>query len=103
MQDRVKAANILKDEYDWQIPLYCDSIINEFQTIYNGWPLRIILIDNEEMRIDYVAQQIQPYQGFLQFELFRDLEKVLERKLNIKKDAAALCDDLIAFTEEYKF
>ena len=80
---------------------------NQFEKMYKGWPLRILLIKDddkaENMVIDYVAEQIKPYEGFLQFELFRELEKVLEQKLNIKKDAVALCDDLIQFTNDYKW
>ena len=104
IDDRIKASKLLIDKYEWKIPLYIDSYPdNEFSTIYNGWPMRVILINNQDMTIDYVAQQIKPYQGFLQFQLFRDLEKMIEMKLNIQKNSAQLCDDLIAFTENYKF
>lgn len=107
IEDRQAAAKLLQEEYGWKIPLVLDSMENAFQTAYSGWPLRIVLIGNNRSpdvsRVEYASQQIKPYEGFLQFGLFKHLQKVLDSKLGIKKDSAAMCQDLIDFTANYKF
>ena len=104
IEDRQAAAKLLQEEYGWKIPVVLDSMQNAFELNYSGWPLRIVLIGNDKWsRIEYASGQIKPYEGFLQFELFRHLQQMLDMKLGIKKDAAGMCQDLIDFAENYKF
>ena len=69
---------------------------NNFLNTFTAWPLRIVLISNEGI-IEWVARQIAPYNGVLQISLFRAMEKTLQNKLQIKKDAVEQVDDLMEF------
>jgi len=104
IEDRQAAGRLLTEEYGWNIPLLHDSMNNPFQCNYYGWPMRLVLIKNGPRKtIEYASGQIKPYEGFLQFQLFRHLQQMLDRKLGINKDSVGICDDLIDFVQHYKF
>lgn len=100
IEDRVKASNVLKKNYDWKIPLYLDCMDNEFEQTYNGWPLRILLINIDGLIIDYVASPIKPYEGYLQKQLFEQLETTLNYKLTAAQNKKKQVDENI--NEEQK-
>merc|ERR1712004_63398 len=104
MEDRQAAGRLLVEEYGWNIPLLHDSMTNSFQCHYYGWPMRVVLIGNGPRKtIEFASGPIKPYQGFLQFQLFRHLQQTLHRKLGINKDSIAICDDLLDFIQHYEF
>jgi len=93
IEDRVNASNVLIKDYDWKIPLYLDCMDNEFEQTYNGWPLRIVLINNDGLIIDYVASPIKPYEGYLQKQLFEQMETTLNYKLTAAQNKKKQVDE----------
>lgn len=104
MEDRQRAGKLLQEEYGWNIPLFHDSMQNPFQNMYHGWPMRLVLVSNDQHKIvRYASGQIKPYEGFLQFQLFRHVQMMLDRHLGIEKDAVSTVQNAIDFTANYQF
>ena len=71
-QERVDLALKLKSKYGFKMPLFADTMNNEFVEEYAGWPLQVFLIYN-----DKIKWNIQPKRpGYLDFN---DLESILEQ------------------------
>ena len=70
-QERVDCALRLKNEYGFKMPLYADTMDNEFMTEYAGWPLQVLLIFND--KIKWNLQPKRP--GYFDFN---DLKSILE-------------------------
>ena len=71
-QERVNLALKLQNKYGFKMPLYADTMNNEFIDIYAGWPLQVLLIYN-----DKIKWNIQPKRpGYLDFN---DLKVILEQ------------------------
>ena len=81
IDDRINASKILIDQYDFnKIPLYIDSMENTFSSRYCAWPLRMILINNNN-EIEWFTKPIDGYKGILQKELIDDLKNQLKNRL----------------------
>lgn len=53
LEDRIKCAQNLKNRYNYKIPIYTDNMNNEFQNMYNCWPFRCIIL--EDNIIKYIS------------------------------------------------
>ncbi len=54
IEERTKMVDLLVDEFHPTIPIYMDTIDNEFQNIYNPWPDRAFVFLNG--KIKYIAR-----------------------------------------------
>ena len=71
IQQRVDLALRLKSKYGFKLPLYADTMRNEFLNEYAGWPIQVFLIYNNKIKWN-----IQPKRpGY--FDL-NDLKSVLQ-------------------------
>lgn len=54
IEDRTKMVDLLIDEYHPTIPIYIDTMNNDFQNAYNPWPDRAYVFINN--KIKYIAK-----------------------------------------------
>ena len=54
IEERTKMVDLLVDEFHPTIPIYMDTIDNEFQNAYNPWPDRAFVFLNN--KIKYIAR-----------------------------------------------
>ncbi len=54
IEERTKMVDLLVDEFHPTIPIYMDTIDNEFQNTYNPWPDRAFVFLNG--KIKYIAR-----------------------------------------------
>ena len=54
IEERTKMVDLLVDEFHPTIPIYMDTIDNEFQNAYNPWPDRAFVFLNN--KIKYIAK-----------------------------------------------
>ena len=54
IEERTKMVDLLVDEFHPTIPIYMDTIDNEFQNSYNPWPDRAFVFLNN--KIKYIAR-----------------------------------------------
>lgn len=54
IEERAKMVDLLVDEFHPTIPIYMDTMDNEFQNIYNPWPDRAFVFLNG--KIKYIAR-----------------------------------------------
>ena len=54
IEERTKMVDLLVDEFHPTIPIYMDTIDNEFQNAYNPWPDRAFVFLNG--KIKYIAR-----------------------------------------------
>lgn len=45
IEDRIKCANDLKDQFKLQVPVYCDNMNNDFESKLAAWPIRCYAVD----------------------------------------------------------
>ncbi|KAL6074289.1 Responsible for the deiodination of T4 (3,5,3',5'- tetraiodothyronine) [Balamuthia mandrillaris] len=50
-EDRLQAAKLLKGEYGCEIPIYVDSMNNNFDDSYAVWPERFFIVHNGRMAL----------------------------------------------------
>jgi hypothetical protein len=49
IDQRIKCAESFKQEFDFQIPVYCDNMANDFETIFSAWPTRYFVCKNNHI------------------------------------------------------
>ena len=49
IDDRIKSALLLQEFTGWKIPIYADTMDNKFETRFNTWPLRIFIVDSNQI------------------------------------------------------
>ena len=73
LEDRRNCAMQMINEYDFEIPVFIDSMDNKFQNTYSCWPFRCIIIDNNKT-IQYISKPNNAEYDFM--ELYNYLEKI---------------------------
>lgn len=43
--DRIRCAQEFRTKYDIRIPMYCDSMKDDFETLFAGWPTRYYIAE----------------------------------------------------------
>ena len=71
-QQRVNLAQKLQNEYNVEMPIYVDTMNNEFVDIYAGWPLQCLLIYNDKIKWNILPKA----PGYMDF---KDLDMILEQ------------------------
>jgi len=56
VDERIKMVNILKEQFDWKLPIYIDNPSNEFNTRYKAWPDSAFVIDPTTRKIIYKSE-----------------------------------------------
>jgi len=51
LEDRLKVANVLKEEYHMQIPILVDTMKNTFDNLFASWPERFYILENGKMEL----------------------------------------------------
>ena len=49
IEDRIDCANRFIKLYDFQMPIYCDNMNNEFEAKYAAWPFRYYVVQNNKL------------------------------------------------------
>jgi len=49
LQDRIHAAEIFKQKYNWSIPLVVDGMENQFNSAFAAWPTRFYIVYKKKM------------------------------------------------------
>jgi len=77
LHDRCELANSLvnPNQYQFQMPVFVDTMDNSFQTTYAGWPLRVFIFQNST--IQFILEPKRP--GY--FDL-KDLSSELSRRFS---------------------
>jgi len=73
LADRKLCAERMIADYDFEIPVYIDSMENHFQTAYACWPFRCIIID-EKNTIQYKSIPMQAEYDFI--EIYKFIESI---------------------------
>ena len=55
--ERAKAAQLLKDDLKYDVPVILDNMENEVRIKYACWPVRFYILDDEKVR--YKAQPVE--------------------------------------------
>jgi len=66
-------AKSLTNQYKFAVPLYVDTMENQFETTYAAWPLRVFILQHD--RIQFILEPKLP--GFYDFQ---DLYSELKRR-----------------------
>ncbi len=56
--DRATCANKFTTTFDFQIPMYLDSMSNDFDTTFSVWPFRYYLIEYDQTKSEYIFKYI---------------------------------------------
>lgn len=51
LSDRIGYAKKLKEEFKLVIPIYCDNMKDEFETMFAGWPVRYFVSLGKEIQL----------------------------------------------------
>ena len=71
-QERIDLALKLQNKYKNLMPIYVDTMNNDFVNVYAGWPLQVLLIYN-----DKIKWNIKPKRpGYMDFN---DLKIILQQ------------------------
>jgi Iodothyronine deiodinase. len=49
INDRIKCAKKFQETFKMNVPIYCDSMKDDFETIYAGWPFRYFVIKDSKL------------------------------------------------------
>jgi len=87
LEDRLATAKIFRDDFKYEIPLYVDSMDNQFDRAFASWPVRwYILIDNKVhwKAMPSTVQYTYP---------FEELQEELEKVLGVKAEESKMNED----------
>ena len=73
LQDRKICAEKMITEHGFEIPVYLDSMDNQFQKNYGCWPFRCIIIDQDNI-IQYKSIPKQAEYDFM--EIYHYIENI---------------------------
>jgi len=76
IEERIQVANThIIENRKCKIPMLVDSIENEFERFFHGWPERYFILQGDNLA--YVAQPSKNDQGFFIDEVFASLNELL--------------------------
>lgn len=78
IQDRIRYINKMKNEHNFNVPIYADNMDNEFESVFASWPFRYFVTIGH--RLDKIGEPNDS--SFDLCELFEYVNRLQVDKVN---------------------